>query len=73
MQSNMNFITKAKKEVCQNLNKTLNSNNSLSFLYALFKTVGEINIITNEINFITNNEELLNLTNIALKKLKNEG
>lgn len=65
----MNFLTKVKNEISKNLNKSLNSNNSLSFLYALFKTIGEINLNTSEINFITNNEEIFNLTNIALKKL----
>lgn len=66
----MNFITNVKKEVTKNLYKTLNSNNSLSFLYALFKTIGEINLNTGEINFISNNEEIFVLTNTALTKLK---
>lgn len=65
----MNFLTNAKQEIVKNLSKSLNSNTSLSFLYAIFKTIGEININTSEINFITNNEEIFNLTNIALKKL----
>ncbi|MBE5745904.1 MAG: DNA-binding protein WhiA [Clostridiales bacterium] len=65
----MNFLINAKKEVSKNLKKSLNSNNSLSFLYALFKTIGEINLVASEINFITNNEEIFALTNIALKKL----
>ena len=65
----MSFINNVKQEIIKNNNKTLNKSNSLSFLYGLFKAIGEINIVTNEIVFLANNEEIFNLTNNCLTTL----
>lgn len=65
----MSFIKNTKREIIKNLHKSLNKVSSLSFLYGLFLSIGEINILTGEINFITNNEEILSLVNFALKKM----
>jgi len=65
----MTFIKNIKQEITKNLNKTLNKISSLSFLYGLFLSVGEINISTGEINFIIKNMELLSFVNFALKKM----
>ena len=46
----MSFILDAKKEILTKLNKTLTNETSLSVLYAIFKTICEINIKYNEIN-----------------------
>ena len=64
----MSFITNIKEELMNKLKKGLNKNNSLSFLYALFKTCGEINLNTNSLNFILSNENLYFLVNISLEK-----
>lgn len=65
----MSFITKVKDELINKTKKNLNKNNSLSFLLSLFKTCGEINLNTNSLNFITNNENIYELVNICLEKL----
>lgn len=65
----MSFISTIKEELIIREKKALNYNNSLSFLYALFKTCGEINLNTNSLNFITNNEDVYLLVNICLEKL----
>lgn len=65
----MSFILDAKKEILTKLNKTLTNETSLSVLYAIFKTICEININYNEINSIYSNEDLLPLINNCLNKL----
>lgn len=65
----MTFIKNIKQEINKNLNKTLNKISSLSFLYGLFLSIGEINVLRGEINFVTNNEEIFSLVNFALKKM----
>jgi len=65
----MTFIKNIKQEITKNLNKTLNKISSLSFLYGLFLSIGEINILSGEINIITNNEDIFSIINFALKKM----
>lgn len=68
----MSFILKTKAEIINKTKKLLNKDNSLSFLYGLFKTCGEINLNTNSLNFVTNNELLYNIVNLSLTKLNLE-
>jgi len=65
----MSFITVVKEELIEKTKKTLTKDNSLSFLYALFKACGEINVNSYSLNFISNNEKIYELINNALNKL----
>ena len=51
------------------LKKTLNDEDCLSFLYGLFKTIGEISLKDNTICFIANNADIFSAINLALSKL----
>lgn len=65
----MSLIGDVKNEILNKLNKTLSKETCLSFLYGLFKTIGEISIKDNAVCFISNNDELFNAINLALSKL----
>lgn len=65
----MSFISDVKKEIISKLKKTLNDEDCLSFLYGLFKTIGEISLKDNTICFIANNADIFSAINLALSKL----
>ncbi len=67
--SKISFINIIKEEIISKIKKSLNKNNCLSFLYALFKTISQINLNTNSIQFITNNEKLFPLINASMNVL----
>ncbi|MGN1208589.1 MAG: DNA-binding protein WhiA [Christensenellales bacterium] len=69
----MSFILNVKNEIITNYKKALNKNESLSFLYGLFLTCGEINIKSKELEFFVSSENLYDLIDFSLSKLGFDG